>query len=341
MLDGVDPAIVDSIRHTADHAPDVQEITDVRARWIGHRLHAEVNIAVASDLTIAEGHAVAADLATDCCTPFASVAGRHPRRSGRPVGESGTIGSKNTATMGCRPIRTWRDDQLAARRCRSIDHPLGFGSTGGRFASGTRRLPPGGFRPSSAQRSLGEVIAHGRNARSPSDHSVARRPGGADAVRRIRRRRRRRVPHAGGRPGGGARADVFPTEGGGFHVKAGRLPIGPGYAAFKVNGESAGEPREARPADHPGRDPAVRCVDRLAGRAARLDRDHPQAHRRRDRGRGALSGATGVAGRDHLGLRAQGRFQLTALRHALDIRRVFLVDRDAARPKGSRARSRA
>ena len=26
-----------------------------------------------------------------------------------------------------------------------------------------------------------------------------------------------------------------PTEGGGFHVKAGRLPIGPGYAAFKVN----------------------------------------------------------------------------------------------------------
>src|SRR5918999_4696405 len=26
-----------------------------------------------------------------------------------------------------------------------------------------------------------------------------------------------------------------PTEGGGFHVKAGCLPIGPGYAAFKVN----------------------------------------------------------------------------------------------------------
>src|SRR5512140_1226299 len=25
------------------------------------------------------------------------------------------------------------------------------------------------------------------------------------------------------------------AEGGGFHVKAGQLPIGPGYAAFKVN----------------------------------------------------------------------------------------------------------
>src|SRR3979409_865303 len=27
----------------------------------------------------------------------------------------------------------------------------------------------------------------------------------------------------------------IPCEGGGFHVKAGQLPIGPGYAAFKVN----------------------------------------------------------------------------------------------------------
>jgi cation diffusion facilitator family transporter len=62
MLDGVDPAIIDDIRHTATHAPNVREVTDVRARWIGHRLHAEVNIAVASDLTIAEAHAVAADL---------------------------------------------------------------------------------------------------------------------------------------------------------------------------------------------------------------------------------------------------------------------------------------
>jgi divalent metal cation (Fe/Co/Zn/Cd) transporter len=62
MLDGVDPAIIDEIRHTATHTPQVRDITDVRARWIGHRLHAEVNIAVDSDLTIAEGHAVAADL---------------------------------------------------------------------------------------------------------------------------------------------------------------------------------------------------------------------------------------------------------------------------------------
>jgi cation diffusion facilitator family transporter len=62
MLDGVDPAVIDEIRHTASHVPEVKEITDIRARWLGHRLHAEVNIAVDSRLTIAEGHAVANEL---------------------------------------------------------------------------------------------------------------------------------------------------------------------------------------------------------------------------------------------------------------------------------------
>jgi divalent metal cation (Fe/Co/Zn/Cd) transporter len=62
MLDGVDPAIVEEIRHTAGHMPDVREITDVRARWLGHRLHAEANITVDSHLTVAEAHAVAAEL---------------------------------------------------------------------------------------------------------------------------------------------------------------------------------------------------------------------------------------------------------------------------------------
>ena len=62
MLDGVNPAVVEEIRHTADHMPEVREVTDVRARWLGHRLHAEVNIAVDSHLTVTQAHTVAAEL---------------------------------------------------------------------------------------------------------------------------------------------------------------------------------------------------------------------------------------------------------------------------------------
>ncbi|WP_446913902.1 hypothetical protein, partial [Klebsiella pneumoniae] len=46
MLDGAEPHIIDEIRHAAEHVPQVQEVTEVRARWLGHRLHAQLNIAV-------------------------------------------------------------------------------------------------------------------------------------------------------------------------------------------------------------------------------------------------------------------------------------------------------
>jgi cation diffusion facilitator family transporter len=59
MLDGVEPEIIDTLTHAALHVPGVQGVTEVRARWIGHRLHTEVNIAVASELPVAEAHAIA------------------------------------------------------------------------------------------------------------------------------------------------------------------------------------------------------------------------------------------------------------------------------------------
>lgn len=62
MLDGVDPEIIDEIRHAVNHAPGVQDITEVRVRWIGHRLHAEINIAVTSDLTVEKGHDIAMEV---------------------------------------------------------------------------------------------------------------------------------------------------------------------------------------------------------------------------------------------------------------------------------------
>ena len=63
MLDGVEPGVVDEIAHAAHHVDGVREVTEIRARWIGHRLHAEVNVAVGDpQLTVAEGHAVAKEV---------------------------------------------------------------------------------------------------------------------------------------------------------------------------------------------------------------------------------------------------------------------------------------
>jgi cation diffusion facilitator family transporter len=59
LLDGVDPEVIDTITHAAGHTPGVQQVSEVRARWIGHRLHAEVNVTVATALSVQEGHTIA------------------------------------------------------------------------------------------------------------------------------------------------------------------------------------------------------------------------------------------------------------------------------------------
>ncbi|WP_011306234.1 cation diffusion facilitator family transporter [Methanosarcina barkeri] len=62
MLDGVDPEVVEEIEHEIVHVEGVKEIKEVRVRWIGHRLHAEVNIAVDPVLSVKEGHEIAMDV---------------------------------------------------------------------------------------------------------------------------------------------------------------------------------------------------------------------------------------------------------------------------------------
>jgi cation diffusion facilitator family transporter len=62
LLDGVEPETIEEIRHAASEVPGVEDVSEVRARWLGHRLHAEANIAVDPDLSVAEGHAIAREV---------------------------------------------------------------------------------------------------------------------------------------------------------------------------------------------------------------------------------------------------------------------------------------
>lgn len=59
MLDGVDPSITNEVRHAAAHVPGVESVTDVKARWLGHRLMTNISIKVAPDLTVSEGDRLA------------------------------------------------------------------------------------------------------------------------------------------------------------------------------------------------------------------------------------------------------------------------------------------
>jgi cation diffusion facilitator family transporter len=61
LLDGVDPEVIDEITHAINHTQGVRDVTEVRLRWSGHRLHADVNLAVSPKLSVAEGHGIAVE----------------------------------------------------------------------------------------------------------------------------------------------------------------------------------------------------------------------------------------------------------------------------------------
>lgn len=62
MLDGSDPDLVDQVAHAASHVSGVMGVSDVRARWLGHRLEAEVHIAVPAEMAVSEAHALSVEV---------------------------------------------------------------------------------------------------------------------------------------------------------------------------------------------------------------------------------------------------------------------------------------
>jgi len=62
MLDGVEPQVVSELRHAAQHASGVLSVESVRARWLGHRLYAEMTLAVDQALSLADARKVADDV---------------------------------------------------------------------------------------------------------------------------------------------------------------------------------------------------------------------------------------------------------------------------------------
>ncbi|MFF5214083.1 cation diffusion facilitator family transporter [Micromonospora sp. NPDC000442] len=61
LMDAVDPALVDQAETVLRAVDGVQDVTSVRLRWIGHRLHAEADLVVDARLTVVTAHEIAAD----------------------------------------------------------------------------------------------------------------------------------------------------------------------------------------------------------------------------------------------------------------------------------------
>ena len=61
MLDGVEHTTIRELRHAARHTKGVLSVERVHARWLGHRLYAEMTLAVDPALSVADARMVAED----------------------------------------------------------------------------------------------------------------------------------------------------------------------------------------------------------------------------------------------------------------------------------------
>lgn len=61
VLDAVDPALVDRAERALTEVPGVRGVGELRLRWIGHRLRAEVAVVVDGEATVREAHRIAVD----------------------------------------------------------------------------------------------------------------------------------------------------------------------------------------------------------------------------------------------------------------------------------------
>jgi len=55
LLDDIEPNVVAEMRRAAEHVPGVREVLGTRARWLGHQLHAQADIAIDATLSVRDG----------------------------------------------------------------------------------------------------------------------------------------------------------------------------------------------------------------------------------------------------------------------------------------------
>lgn len=59
MLDGIDPAILAEVEHASMHVEGVQGVHEARARWLGHKVRAELHVVVDRRLSVEAAHRIA------------------------------------------------------------------------------------------------------------------------------------------------------------------------------------------------------------------------------------------------------------------------------------------
>ncbi|MGK8504471.1 cation diffusion facilitator family transporter [Nocardia asiatica] len=95
LMDAVEPGLVTAAERALAAEPGVQGVRSLRMRWIGHRLHADVELDVSPAITLADAHRVAheAQHALTHVMPKLDTAVVHAYPAHTEVAAPGTVGA--------------------------------------------------------------------------------------------------------------------------------------------------------------------------------------------------------------------------------------------------------
>lgn len=60
MLDSIEPEMLSKVEHAPTHVPGVQGVTNARARWLGHKVHVDLEVLVDRHLTVDDAASITA-----------------------------------------------------------------------------------------------------------------------------------------------------------------------------------------------------------------------------------------------------------------------------------------
>ncbi|HET8626853.1 MAG TPA: cation diffusion facilitator family transporter [Thermomicrobiales bacterium] len=68
LIGGIEPEVLDRVERAARGVPGVEGVHGARARWVGHRIYADLHVAVAPDISVRQAHRIAAAAERAVCT---------------------------------------------------------------------------------------------------------------------------------------------------------------------------------------------------------------------------------------------------------------------------------
>jgi cation diffusion facilitator family transporter len=91
-LDGIEPGVLAELRHSAEHVPGVRGIENLRARWVGHRLHAEADLVIDGGLPVGDAAKIADAVREAAARHMPALASLRLGLAASALAESGTYG---------------------------------------------------------------------------------------------------------------------------------------------------------------------------------------------------------------------------------------------------------